>query len=355
MAQNAEALAQLRLGVQKIEYLNPLKDGPVLDWQGAYGREPEKLTKLTRAAIFRAKFTAVERGVTKEVEDDILACHRLGLGLTQSSSLLEYLIGMHIQSYTAQTVFDTFARMPVDTASVARLQDCMERPTPAGGDPVHNVIRGEKLRLLPMLQKAFEGTGTESKLKPDEAVFLAVHADLTWEQMDALDLRYGRTSQDIEVAYSHCSRFLSMSPWQARTEGLNFWEDLPRLTHKNPWLGLVMFNAPGVARFRAHCAATQDALATTLGLMRYRYAKGEFPDTLEKLVSAGFITRLPMDPYSDESLIYRRTNDDFLLYSLAEDFDDDGGRHSDWGRGREGGDCIFWPVQTQITVGSHRE
>jgi len=48
--------------------------------------------------------------------------------------------------------------------------------------------------------------------------------------------------------------------------------------------------------------------------------------------------------FSDIS-IFRRSDDDFILYSFGADFDDDGGTPSKWGYGEKGGDQVFWPVQ----------
>jgi hypothetical protein len=343
LGKNAEALTQLRLGVQMAQDANPFKDDIGLPTD--LGVESDKFPKLIRMAVFRAKLTAAERGLTTEAEEDLLMCHRLGCELAQSASVVEHLVGVGVQTWTADVVFNTLARMPVDTATMTRLQTCLERPAVAGDDPTADIIRGQKLSFLPVLRKAFEGTNPESKLKHDEAVFLAVELDLTWEQMDALDLRYGRTIRDFDAAYAYCHRFLSLSPLEARAEGLDFWKDLDELKRENPFVRLLMFNGPGVARVRAHCEATQDALTTTLALLRYKREKGTFPDTLQELVSASFVSRLPMDPYSGKSLVYKRTDVEFVLYSLAEDFDDDGGWHSDWGQRKEGGDHVFWPVQ----------
>jgi len=51
------------------------------------------------------------------------------------------------------------------------------------------------------------------------------------------------------------------------------------------------------------------------------------------------------DPFSDKPLVYKRTIQGFTLYSFGEDYDDDGGLHSKWGRGEEGGDQVFWPLE----------
>jgi len=96
---------------------------------------------------------------------------------------------------------------------------------------------------------------------------------------------------------------------------------------------------------RAHYGAKRDALLVTLALLCYRCDKGHLPKDLHELLSTGHLSELPMDPYSDGPLVYRQTEDDFLLYSLGEDFDDDGGTHGkrDW----EEDDYVFWPVQAK--------
>ena len=72
----------------------------------------------------------------------------------------------------------------------------------------------------------------------------------------------------------------------------------------------------------------------------------QFPESLEQLVSAGYLQHLPRDGYSPRPLVYKPTADGFLLYSWGLDFDDDGGARSKWGQGEQGGDQVFWPLQT---------
>jgi len=94
--------------------------------------------------------------------------------------------------------------------------------------------------------------------------------------------------------------------------------------------------------------AEYDATIAVLALQRYKLDKGRYPDKLDDLL-AGYLERLPMDPYSAGPMIYRSTGDDSTLYSLAANFTDDGGRpfkDNDWERtsGNDAGDHVFWPV-----------
>ena len=88
------------------------------------------------------------------------------------------------------------------------------------------------------------------------------------------------------------------------------------------------------------------ALITSIAVLRYKVDKGRFPDVLEDLVAAGYLKQLPMDPYSGATLVYKSFGNEFTLYSLGADFDDDGGTPSRWGQGEQGGDQVFWPVES---------
>jgi hypothetical protein len=58
-----------------------------------------------------------------------------------------------------------------------------------------------------------------------------------------------------------------------------------------------------------------------------------------------------MDPFSDKPLVYRRTDDDFILYSVGYNFVDDGGvpgidRNDKYRVWADYGDRIFWPMES---------
>ena len=97
-----------------------------------------------------------------------------------------------------------------------------------------------------------------------------------------------------------------------------------------------------------------EAAKTILAILRWRLEKDQYPATLAELVAAGFLTELPMDPYSDKPLVYKNTGDDFILYSVGPNFaDDDGevailrGRPHKWGTS-EAGDIILWPITKSL-------
>ena len=56
-----------------------------------------------------------------------------------------------------------------------------------------------------------------------------------------------------------------------------------------------------------------------------------------------------MDPFSDGSFVYKKTDSGFLLYSFGMNLEDDGGVLGISSRGTprmwmDNGDWVFWPV-----------
>ena len=90
-----------------------------------------------------------------------------------------------------------------------------------------------------------------------------------------------------------------------------------------------------------------------LAVLQYEKEQGELPQSLDVLVEKGLLNEVPIDPFSDKPLVYRKTDDGFTLYSVGLNFIDDGGMPDDYkGKNKspqakkwtEKGDTVFWPV-----------
>jgi hypothetical protein len=138
------------------------------------------------------------------------------------------------------------------------------------------------------------------------------------------------------------------SPWQLHAACTSHEEELDELLEGNYYLHdgfLSIAQCIGVGwRDRAHGRAT----VAVLSILAYQAEKGGLPGSLAEVVTAGYLNSLPMDPYSDGPLVYKVVDDDFLLYSVGEDFTDDGGVYpvDDWDVFV--GDYVFWPVPSEF-------
>ncbi len=77
-------------------------------------------------------------------------------------------------------------------------------------------------------------------------------------------------------------------------------------------------------RIHAHL----DLARTALAVERYRRATGTVPDRLEQLMPQ-YLEQVPIDPFDGRPLRYRRTSPGYVLYSILEDGQDNGGRERD--------------------------
>jgi len=101
---------------------------------------------------------------------------------------------------------------------------------------------------------------------------------------------------------------------------------------------------------RYQAIAQYEGVTTIFALKRWQHGKGEYPEKLAEIAEAGYLKRIPDDPYSNKPLVYKRTDDGFMLYSVGPNFEDDGGV---FGKDEEGqvkmwadeGDAVFWPIE----------
>lgn len=110
---------------------------------------------------------------------------------------------------------------------------------------------------------------------------------------------------------------------------------------------------PALGRINELSHRAETDIKSTLAivaLLGYANDKGGYPESLEELVEAGYLEEVPIDAYSNKPVVYKKTNGDFLLYSVGPNFVDDGGIPGKDSKGKirrmwaDDGDTIFWPV-----------
>ena len=152
--------------------------------------------------------------------------------------------------------------------------------------------------------------------------------------------------------YKLSEEIARMSPGQRHESDVGSTEDF---IISMPWyrcalLEYVIPAAERISELLYQGRALHEARIAILAIQRWRLEKEEYPATLDELIEAGYLKELPKDPYSDKALIYKKIEDNFVLYSIGRNFEDDGGKVFEkdgdvqkWGA-REDGDAVFWPV-----------
>jgi hypothetical protein len=150
------------------------------------------------------------------------------------------------------------------------------------------------------------------------------------------------TIRTVDRLVEAATELIRQTPWELHAQGLHCADRLTETLGDNVFLRPVA-ERPLTWEINNHyrIIASMEALIATVGILRFHQDKGTWPPNLEELAAAGYIRRIPADPYGDGPLVYRRTDSSFILYSRWYDLDDDGGvRISGAG---QNGDEIFWP------------
>ena len=297
---NSRALEQLQLGSQKSYY-----------WLKHTGEKlqttemPHLSTKrqLAFALQARAKLSAEDGDITSAV-DDIITLYKFGAHVADGPKpLVEKLVGIAVKSLPIRVAFNILDKKMVDANLMKSLEDRFKQLVTDYSEPFD--IRGEKMCLQEQVE-------TDPKYR-----FFKPYLNSTIEYYD---------------------KIVTKNPWQLHNETQSINED-------NPLIETAGSAMPKVIELEYRIRAEEQALITTLAAMRYNADSGGYPATLPQLLSTGYIKELPQDPFSDKPLVYKQARQGFTLYSFGADFDDDGGLHSKWGTGDEGGDQVFWPLE----------
>ena len=345
---NAQALEHLVQGAKK-PYYRPVYAGKNATEASLPPLEDSRALALVLAT--RIKLDAYEQKEESLVSDTV-ALYRFGSHLGGQKPLVHQLVSVGLQDLTIRTVRDVLAHESLSLHTLDELQSQFES---FAEDPNFTMdFAIERLVSLDSIQTAFTDEGNGRGHIPeltdwDDHEEIGLRADrksfVTKKELLTLDRRW--TVDCIEEFFDEAQKAAKKTPWQFRhrldTNRLLLISLLRRNAFLRIW-GQSCFQSLELP-WRTHTSI--EALVALLATLRYEEDLGQWPESLQQLVEAGYLERVPLDCYSDGPLIYKRTTDGFLLYSVGSDFDDDGGTPSKWGEGKEGGDQVFWPVRDQ--------
>ncbi len=298
---NNRALEQIQLGSQKT-YCWFQHTGEKLQTTEMPHLSTKR--KLAFALQARAKLSAEDGNITSAV-DDIVTLYTFGAHVADGPKpLVEKLVGIAVKSLPIRVAFNIIDRKMLDASSMKSLEDKFKQLVTDYSEPFD--IRGEKIYTQEQIE-------TDPKYR-----FFKPYLNGTLEYYDTI---------------------VTKNPWQLHNEKTQ------SIADDNPLIETAGSAMPKVIELESRIRADEQALITTLAILRYNANSDGYPGALPQLVSAGYLNELPIDPFSDKPLVYKRTIQSFTLYSFGADYDDDGGLHSKWGLGDEGGDQVFWPVE----------
>ena len=349
---------------QALELFKQASDKPYCWWkrQAEDGSLPamnlpelSKVESLCRVLSWRARLRAYD-GRLEEAFEDVLVCYQVGRHYKGPRTLIEQLVGIAIQAGCVQSCFEILGQQQPDAQLLRDFQEKLEDRVTKDSFTIDYSFG--RLLALDFLQRCYTDNGKGSGhviparvlqyleamgQSPEDAAAFARSLLMTLVSADREQMR-----AEFDKIYQKVQQWAKMTPWQLRDEQglygeIEQWSGLKRA---RLWPLYVL--APATLRLSelAHLSKAEiEALITALAILRYKNDKAGLPASLQELLEGGYIRKLPMDPYSDGPLVYKRTAGGFTLYSIGSDFEDDGGKQlGRWGD--EGGDRVFWPVES---------
>ena len=314
---------------------------------------------LTRALRLRAQLK-VEQGRYEEAFDDIKACYRFGRHLRGDKSLIEQLVGIAIEAMAAQTIRDILSEHRIDSSVLAELQQSFEQMI---ADENHIVsFKFEKLFLYDEIQRCFTedrfGGGHLYLQRATKVLFEVTGEKDKWQSYTNIPhvlFTHPNKQESREMAdgvYDYWERIACKSPAQIRAENIDIEKETMELIKGNILLEMLTPALGRVCEIAHRNKADVEAALAIIAILRYKQDIGGYPDKLEKLINADYLKVLPIDPYSGSSLVYKKMDNNFVLYSFGRNFRDDDGKMAynkegkpRWRGTEEEGDTLFWPVE----------
>jgi hypothetical protein len=248
---------------------------------------------------------------------------QLGIEAPRGGLLIHYLVGVACEKIGIQPLWELTGKLSADEARVAarRLEEINGRRV-----PLADALLEEKWAMQAGMLKAFQNGST---LEFARGMYTSAgdYASAVPRTSAALLLPLMTTSKS-RIITNHSSYMDSI----IERAGLPYTvaSRTPRRpVPVDPINSLLLPVFDGVTIREADMKMQNSLLTAVLALRAYQAEHGAYPEDLNALVSDGYLTRVPADPFSetgDALLQYRRLeNGKYLLYSVGPDGKDDGG------------------------------
>lgn len=317
--------------------------------------------RLAFALRSRAQLRA-EQGRFKDAFDDMKSCYRLGQHIRGDKTLIEQLVGIAIEALSVRTIRDIVGGYEIDSAVLADFQRDFEQIIADENFTIS--FEAEKLRMYDEIQRCFTsdriGKGHLYLPRFRKISDMASNYEDAGVEPFILDLVYSvpflfghpnkeETLKSVNALYDYFEQLSLKTAVQRHAESDAIDDKFKEIVNGNVFLNILTPAIGRVIEIGNRAPTNVGATLTMIAIFRYKRDAGRYPQNLNQLVTDGYLKQLPIDSYSDKPLVYKKTEDNFILYSFGPDFKDDDGVSSKDSKGRarpwrDNGDTVFWPV-----------
>jgi hypothetical protein len=310
---------------------------------------PQKCRAVANALVARAMLRLGERQYD-DAWQDLLTCHRLGRLVGRGGTLIEGLVGIAIDNLASKADLAYLERIKGDAK---RIENCLRDlqklpPTPGLADRVNLGERFEMLDTILMVDRhgikylealsnghakdanplgailgelIVKGTDWDPALRNANQWYDRMATAARGQDRSAREKDWNKIDSDLKalrakILESELTQLLSAEP-----------------KDRGKVLGdiIICLMTPAIHKVTNasdRIQQTHDNLHVAFALAKYHCEKGHYPKGLDALMPK-YLDRIPQDMFAGKPLIYRPTENGYLLYSVGVNGKDDSGRGYD--------------------------
>jgi hypothetical protein len=321
LEQNAAAIASVREGAKKNDFRFPLLKELEESFVAARLPHLSTLRNLARLLVIQGKYLE-SQGKYREALDMYLTVTKIGYHVSKEPILISGLVGIAVDAIAGKAIEQCILRNRLNTRTLSDLlQKLSSAPSPAQNYIIS--MSGEKAFSMSVVDDLFERR-------------LSI-ADITGDRPNL------REVFPLIAARSLGLRAIMKADFRKYWNWMDEWNALPahvalrpenmkgdKIIDEFPNWSLAKMLVPAISRARisfVRSEAKRAILIAQVALQIYRNEKGKYPRTLDQL--KGTLDVIPLDPFLNEPLKYRPTQDGYVVYSVNENLVDDQGEQSD--------------------------
>lgn len=304
--------------------------------------------RLAQTMSWRIRYDSYN-GDTDSALRNSVALLGFGRHLQGHGLMIEQLVGIAIEALAHNEVSTVLQKVDVPADALETLQKKLQKLI-SGPEPVI-CLEAEKAFWYDQIQRTFtnDSQGSGRLLVRGIPYVVSDWKSSLWSLVSFSYPDRREVVTRIDTYFEQAAEFSGKTPCHWHTEGADsdVWNKL--LAKSGLMLQIAGPAHRRMAEILWRLKTDREALLTVLALMRYQKKIGRYPTSLDEVGAAGYLEKLPMDPYGDKPLIYEKTKDSFVLYSIGLNFKDDGGEPGKSSVGRlrkwsDNGDTVFWPA-----------
>ena len=291
---------------------------------------------LAYSLCWRAWLSA-EQGRFEDAFDDMKSLYRFGQHIRGDKTLIEQLVGIAIEALAVRTIRDIVGEYEIDSTVLADFQRDFEQIIADENFTIS--FKAERLTMYDEIQRCF----TSDRIGKGHLYLPRFRkmSDLTGSYENGEGLEYfvfdllasapflfthpnkEETLESTNELYDYWEQLCRKTAVQRHAESDAIDDKLEELLSGNIFLGTLTPAVRRVIEIGNRLPTDIGATLTLIAILRHKKDSGRYPQNLNQLVTAGYLKQLPMDSFSDKPLVYKKTDDNFVLYSVGPNFTDD--------------------------------